>query len=1287
MKKINVNQTSVGVTEKVTSTFIEDVKDIIPEVTSDSYIKGNISSDYGYKSSIETINRRFPNLNINCTHKMEDDEYLYPAELKVNIGIKGNTVVMNQRLPNKNVFPDSKTVKGVTYTTDADKRTVTLSGTATEQHWAAWNFNFLNMVVGHKYLACGLKNTNANISVHIQSGKLESGDYDDRGNGQIFVPAEVGFLLWFNIYPNSNVDGITYTPRLIDLTQMFGAGNEPSTVDKFAKRMGYNSIDEVPYIPYTEGTIIDNTVQQLQITNHKDRVKTSIDLSSIMQAHFPQGLKRVGDVYDEITSNKATKRISNSNEVLSTPEEYPINPPLPLFTKVSKGGSIKATSDNPFVPCTLQVDNMLKDSDITLDRVTLSIDNHVTKDTQDVYIDFEDSSVNSIIKNKCSTDNIGVTIPNVSSLNGTDTADGFNRWFRNNATIKKFNQFNKFKFNTDSVYFNSAFSNATGLESITLPYATPVTMNSMFLVGNGAANAMTSIDISNIDYSKRPDTSNMFDYRSNLETVIGIDRVTYMGNYMLRNTKVNLRSLSEATVQSGTSGFPYSSYTVQTYPLYNSKIFAWRGAGDDELPITNFEDNNIKISNYKLTLKNNQIFGAYALYQSKLKEVTNFNQTDLSGQYPLSASDIEKVTLNDDITSLNTAIFGNAYKLSDVDVSNITTINSSWATGAVKLGVVFKKLTTINSSALAIHTKYIVLDQLQMPITFTQSGNTTDRGYKIYVPDVLLNNYRDAAGWNILYNLGVIKSMTDFLNDFPEEADKIDNKPELKSISFGGYPLDVVPVGLKTPLNVEIISQGVKSVIWSNTFDKHYKNQWAIDTSASTADLGATNLLDSSITIRRAVSVVSNELFISKVKEAYPSYASVIEANKEQIIKNPNLITMLGKTSTIHIDQTQSDPKLMVTGDTAINEGFDDTINVISWIRNNSHCYVIENYTEQFDVQQQKMVPHANLRQLSDYDKSKYADGTNAPVTTKDVVMKLPKFYFKIVGSNYDETSKCNLDFDISFATYKVDNTWVEWDDTQMIGVYEAYATEGNTSSGNIQSISGQVASNNISYNSFKGKCNVKGEGYRLINFEAHSMMGILFYAYYGNTHSQSIGGSGTGNYPKMTGTKDFLGMRDTSNLRDGNVDSINFWGLENWWGDLYEWIDNLYTVGSWTAQGCKAYDIAMWEKGINTSSSQVQTTSKLIFNSPVTGQEISKIDFTDGLLIPKAQVNNGNYNTYYADSGGVNGGAGNVAVRSFYSSSAYGGVAFFNAYYGPGYAYANVGARLLYKGTYDIIK
>lgn len=51
-----------------------------------------------------------------------------------------------------------------------------------------------------------------------------------------------------------------------DLTQMFGSGNEPATPEDFAKRLGYSSIDDVPYIPYNEGEIVSSFTEGIKTT-------------------------------------------------------------------------------------------------------------------------------------------------------------------------------------------------------------------------------------------------------------------------------------------------------------------------------------------------------------------------------------------------------------------------------------------------------------------------------------------------------------------------------------------------------------------------------------------------------------------------------------------------------------------------------------------------------------------------------------------------------------------------------------------------------------------------------------------------------------------------------------------------------------------------------------------------------------------------------------------------------------------------------------------------------------
>lgn len=95
---------------------------------------------------------------------------------------------------------------------------------------------------------------------------------------------------------------------LLDLTQMFGNGNEPSTPDDFAKRLGYSSINDVPYIPYNEGEIVSSFAEGIKTTDTEGKVSER-KWSETLKKYFTDGLKSVGSVNDEITPTKAVKRI------------------------------------------------------------------------------------------------------------------------------------------------------------------------------------------------------------------------------------------------------------------------------------------------------------------------------------------------------------------------------------------------------------------------------------------------------------------------------------------------------------------------------------------------------------------------------------------------------------------------------------------------------------------------------------------------------------------------------------------------------------------------------------------------------------------------------------------------------------------------------------------------------------------------------------------------------------------------------------------------------------------
>lgn len=97
---------------------------------------------------------------------------------------------------------------------------------------------------------------------------------------------------------------------LLDLTQMFGIGNEPTTPDDFAKRLGYSSIDDVPYIPYNEGEIVSSFAEGIKTTDTEGKVSER-KWSKTLKKYFPDGLKSVISVYDEIAPTKAVKRVSS----------------------------------------------------------------------------------------------------------------------------------------------------------------------------------------------------------------------------------------------------------------------------------------------------------------------------------------------------------------------------------------------------------------------------------------------------------------------------------------------------------------------------------------------------------------------------------------------------------------------------------------------------------------------------------------------------------------------------------------------------------------------------------------------------------------------------------------------------------------------------------------------------------------------------------------------------------------------------------------------------------------
>ena len=348
----------------------------------------------------------------------------------------------------------------------------------------------------------------------------------------------------------------------------------------------------------------------------------------------------------------------------------------------------------------------------------------------------------------------------------------------------------------------------------------------------------------------------------------------------------------------------------------------------------------------------------------------------------------------------------------------------------------------------------------------------------------------------------------------------------------------------------------------------------------------------------------------------------------------------------ITIDQTETDELSMITGDV---QG-----TVIQTIRSHSHLY----------LGKQTETGNQLICQLSDSDGTKYVDGTMAAMdgTEGDQWMKLPVFWWKVipVGTAAEDGSYDIYSFAFAFAG-EPDPTWKKWEgDKNLLGAKKMYVTGGKGYSRS--GIQGSASFTQAQGNSY---ATARGTGYRCVTWEWQWMMCILFYAWYGRMNSQAQCGSGSNSNTRTLGTKDSLGMTDTTSS-NGNADNTKFWGIENWWGDLSEWIGNV-----------TSNDYTITVKDMNTGENR-NVSGWYKFGG--TGGYASRFKVTVNLdFIPVAK--SATETTSYCDW--VNGNTGSrVVSRSNYYANPSGGVAFVSSFNGPSNTYASIGTRLAFNGV-----
>lgn len=111
---------------------------------------------------------------------------------------------------------------------------------------------YFTEINGHKYFLCGNPITNGDAKM------LTTTDYRsatlDTGYGTIYESQRDSDTVRLQIRLIAGTYDFTIVPVFVDLTVMFGAGKEPSTVDEFKHICEINGIDLTTYQPYDEGS-------------------------------------------------------------------------------------------------------------------------------------------------------------------------------------------------------------------------------------------------------------------------------------------------------------------------------------------------------------------------------------------------------------------------------------------------------------------------------------------------------------------------------------------------------------------------------------------------------------------------------------------------------------------------------------------------------------------------------------------------------------------------------------------------------------------------------------------------------------------------------------------------------------------------------------------------------------------------------------------------------------------------------------------------------------------------
>lgn len=161
------------------------------------------------------------------------------------VEIKGNSKVWNQKLMPKSI-PNSQ-VSDVTFTGNDDGSYTVVVGSDKESYVASTAALF-NFELNHKYYCRALRDSSYILFYSATYGLIN--------RAIITIASNINNRIMFRCNNDTTAGTYHIKPYIVDLTLIFGAGNEPATVDEFEAWLA-QTIGLKPYYAYNGGSILN----------------------------------------------------------------------------------------------------------------------------------------------------------------------------------------------------------------------------------------------------------------------------------------------------------------------------------------------------------------------------------------------------------------------------------------------------------------------------------------------------------------------------------------------------------------------------------------------------------------------------------------------------------------------------------------------------------------------------------------------------------------------------------------------------------------------------------------------------------------------------------------------------------------------------------------------------------------------------------------------------------------------------------------------------------------------